>query len=261
MCHAAAYGASSARAQAKLTNPVILSSCHINSPDRAAVVRMWADVQAKINPHLDIVLVDSASPIPTAPLLFDKGFVPSLDAPALVLPGHTSIIRIDQDIGKRNNGGKDGGVQALMVGLEAVMLTGRYTHVAYVETDMFYARPIDGVTGRMARKEIGVTMPMDGTYQFLETGLAFYEIELLKKRNYTKSYDWNNPPADLHEVWTEKFFFDDLHLLFARGLRNDLNQINRQNIGRTFGLGIDYLTHCQDSLLYAIMMGINGINI
>lgn len=210
-----------------------------------ALVKFWIAVQARINPGIDIVLVDSCSPFPAQDFL----------APADGL----SIITIDHDIGKRVETGKDGGVEALCVGMDACIAKDKYTHIAYAETDMFFIRPVQSVTERMAKYGIKVTMPFDTMYQFLETGLSFYDIGELVRRNYTKSYDWNNPPEMFHEIWTEWFFGEAIHPLFCRGLRNDLDQINRQNIMQSFPYGIDYLTHCRDPGLYRIMMMMNGI--
>jgi len=215
-------------AQVCLSRPVILTTCYVADAERMQLVKFWLGVQTKVNPGVDIFLVDSCSPFPA------KDFLPEMDG--------LTVITLDH-------------------GMDAIITAGKYTHIAYVETDMFLVKPVHVVTERLAKYGMKVAMPFDTMYQFLETGLAFYEIQHLIDKSYTKSYDWNNPPEMFHEIWTEWFFGADIHTLLLRGLRNDMDQINRQNILQAFPYGLDYLTHCKDYALYKIMYMMNRIEV
>lgn len=232
--------------------PLIVGTCYVADEATREIVIAWSLLNRKLNPGIDILLVDSASP-------FDPNhFLPRK------APRHANIIvrRFPDNIGHLSKGGGDGWGRAFCHGLETAMMLG-YSHIAYIDADLLFARPVMPVLEKLQRCGVGVACPFDTTYQFVENGLVFADLWALIQAGFIEKYDWpNSPPPTSPEALPERRFEMILHdVLFTlplRGLRNDGGVLTRENIGQ-FPYPLDYLTHCADFGLYDRFLQMRGI--
>lgn len=228
--------------------PLIYGTCYVDTPEKRAAVILWANVARYLNPDIDILLIDSCSPF----------------NPAHFLPRNLdiSIKRLDENVGHLSRGGRDGAVRSICEGMQWA-IDNEYTHCVHWECDLLFARPVTPILKRMADSRVGVACGFDRNHQFCEFGISFYDVLYLIQNKFIEKYDWKNSPAadraeNLPERRMENILGDGLWILPMRGLRNDFNQITRDNI-RNLNYGLDYLTHVGDNELFNIFMEMNKI--
>lgn len=245
-----------------MSRTLILSTCYVSSPSMRDLVVLWSKLMANLNPSTDILLVDSASPINPAKFLYAQGF--RNDADYYV---QRRIWSFDDNLGHLSRGGKDGWGRAFCRGIEIAADAAKsfnyaaagvesYDYVAYMDADILCRRPVAPVIERMAAKNIKICCPMDFSYQFVENGICFMNLEWLIETKFCERYDWQNPvPTTLPEYRFEALAGDELWLLSWRGMRNDRSRLTPQNLNTAY----DYVTHCQDMKVYTRFLEINGL--
>lgn len=216
--------------------PLLFGTCYVADEPMRDLVITWSRLNRKLNPGLDILLVDSASP-------FDPRYFLPTKAP---LQANVIVRRFDDNIGHLSRGGRDGWGRAFCFGIEFAIQWG-YSHIAYIDADMLFARPVMPILQKMARVGVKIACPLDPTYGFVENGLVFAEVEYLRKIDFVGRYDWPKSPQPesfdkLPERRFEKIVEDDLFLLPIRGLRDDYGHFAETT---NFSFGLDYLTHAK----------------
>ena len=238
-----------------MIRPLIFGTCYVDTVEKRHVVTLWARLVTHLNPTVPVLLVDSASP-------FDPGrFLTEI--PEIAARTDFSIHRFDDNIGHLSKGGRDGWGRAFCHGLDAAR--GIATHVAYIDADMLLARPVMPILKKMARTGVKIACPLDLAYLFVENGIVFAEVDYLRESEFILKYDWRNSPVpesadSFPERRFEKIVEHDLFLLPLRGVRNDFDRVNVENV-MSWPYGLDFITHCKDARVYDRFLEVNGISL
>lgn len=246
---------------------LIAGTCYLDTPAKVDTMKLWWNcIRRNVDDRLDVLIVNSASPINPMHFMSDFGFVESrlpdeLDtAKVPPMPGvGRQIISIHENIGRLETTGRDGPQQAFAVCLNAAM-AGGYDYIAHIECDMIFTPLIKPIVDRMVRHHISALCPFAHDYSFVETGALFMDVAWLRAKDYFASYDWRSPPqGQFHEVWFENWADADLFITTHRGMRNDADRLTVNNMQVAFPWGLDFLSHCKDHELYRRMMEYHGI--
>lgn len=217
---------------------LIFGTIYAHDQKSSYLAKMNGNLIRRLNPGLDVMLVDSDSPI-------------------RVRWGERDI-NLSPNIGHLSGGGRDGFGRAFCAGLDYAV-DNEYDYVAQIDADILFAHPVRPVVERMCNAGVMVAAPMDFTYQFIENGLMFYYVPWLRSTGFTAAYDWeNSTQTEFPERKVERLCGDDLFILPYRGLRNDRGAVTPLNMRRAFPFGLDYITHAEFDL-YRAFLALNGL--
>lgn len=211
---------------------LIFGTSYVHGAAAAEVFRMWSIITRELNPGVDIVVVDSASPTP----IYTGGLQAS---------GSFECINLGDNIGHLSRAGMDGWGRAFMRGVNYGMQM-EYDFIAHIECDLLFARPVAEVIAKMAANGVRAAAPMAMPYQFIETALCFFSVPYLRQVDLITRYDWEHPPANglLPEQRIAAICEDALFALPLRGFRNDMG-VSANQLPRMFPTGIDWITHAE----------------
>jgi hypothetical protein len=210
-------------------------------PDQPArwVLEQWVRITRKLNPGVDVLIVDSASP---------------------AFPEKSPrVVRFDDNIGALVKGGRDGWGRAFCAGLQHA-IDGGYEWAVFAECDLLLARPVTPIIDRMVQCGVKAACPMANPYAMIETALTFMDVAYMQEIDFIRRYDWGTAPGTpLCEFRVEELLGDRFMALPLRGMRNDLGGLTPRNIRTMFSNGCDYLTHCSPAVFRA-MLDMNGLS-
>jgi hypothetical protein len=216
---------------------LIFGTSYVEGQHSRYLFGLWRDLTEKLNPAIDMLVVDTASP----------------DLPSL---GRANLIRFEDNIGHLSRTGRDGWGRAFCAGLQHGV-DNRYTHIVHIETDLLFARPVAEVLEKMRGAEVSMAASVASPYAFIDTGLMFMTFSAAKA--FLRKYRWEDRvQSDLPEVVIGQMFEDRLFTLPLWGMRNDLNVLTPRNMTQLFPGGIDWLTHCKDPAVYREFLRVNG---
>lgn len=195
---------------------LIFGTSYIKDAVDLWIIRQWAHLNRTLNPDADLLIVDSASPVP--------------------LPGGIPFLQLGDNIGHLSRGGRDGWGRAFCSGLRQAA---NYDWVVHIETDVLFARPVAAMIDRMWLRGVRVTAPWAAPYMFPETGLMFMDANWLDDVRLAEKYDWENGTT-LPELQIEQICGEELFIAPLRGARDDSRAID---IRTSFAGRPDYLTH------------------
>ncbi len=214
------------------------------------MVELWAKLLRHLNPDIDALVIDSASPT----------------NPTDILAKHDiECFRFDDNIGHLNGlHGRDGWGRAFCAGIE-IAIQRNYDALVYMDTDIILAEPVGPIVDKLRRHAIKVAMPLASPYMFAENGLAFYDVAYLAESRFVERYDWlsrtaeKQTPLTIPEVECERLLRDEFFLLPLRGWRDDRNQLTVNNIATAMPYGLDWLTHVKNFAVYERFLEMKGI--
>jgi hypothetical protein len=216
-----------------------------DTEENREMVKLWSKVVRGINRDCDVLVIDSCSP-------FD---------PRVFLAGEIEVVGFDTNVGHLCRGGQDGAGRTLCEGMLIAAERG-YTHCVHWETDLLFARPIRPIVEKMARAGVKVAALAQRYYQFLEWGISFYNVRHMIESRFVERYCWQTAPAvPIPEIRIEQLLQDDLFLLPYRGMRNDMNEANVENLGGLYPYGApDYITRATLPLCHEFLR-LNGLQV
>jgi SAM-dependent methyltransferase len=221
------------------SDTLIFATTYVDNRDRQHLTEMWLELTHRLNPDADLLIVDSASPMPVVGEEFKR------DAPPF------ELFDFGNNIGHLSRKGRDGWGRAFCKGLDLAVERG-YQWVAHVEGDSLLRVPVGPIF-----RELGnfgcATTPVQGTgvpgreiAQWVETGLMFFSTKYLRESKFTERYNW---PARTERPTPEKIIFHqlrgDVKMLPLKALRSDKQQITRDGV---VGMDLDWITHCHDDV-------------
>ena len=218
---------------------LVFGTSYVEGQERRYLIDLWRQLLTEVNPGIDLLVVDSASP----------------DLPD-VRPAH--LIQLGDNIGHMGKTGVDGWGRAFSAGLSYAEQKG-YDYAVHVETDLLFARPVAPIIEKMAAHQVRIAGPLAAPQQFLETALLFMDVAWVRESCLIERYDWaTSPLAPIPERRLEEMAGPELFCLPLRGCRNDHHSVTPQNIDQVFPYGIDWLTHCRDLAVYRAFLRLNG---
>lgn len=185
---------------------LIFATTYVDTPEKKRLLELWITTHAALNPECDLCLVDSASP------LFDVTTLPN------VLPTPVLYHEFPDNIGHLARGGRDGWGRAFCKGLD-IARAGPWTHVVHIEGDSLFSLDVMTIAREMVRDEhralsvdvAGTSKPESG---WAETGLMFFDVEFLRRFDFTALYDWQNRgPRPFPEQVVRRILGPNLHMV------------------------------------------------
>lgn len=234
---------------------LILGTCYIAAGNEGAqnykssVVKLWLDLAAKLNPGMDILLVDACSPVDLEQLLGE-------------VEADVTVHRFGENVGHLNTTGRDGWGRAFCFGVEYAIKHG-YDYLAYIDADIIFTKPIRPILTNMYLHNMVAAMPPAINYAFWENGMMFLSVPYLKMTDFVALYDWENRTHDMPipELACENLFGGSLFLLPIRAYRDTAGALSVNNIEHAFPYGMDALTHVRDFRVYQKFVAMKGIEL
>ncbi|MER9355549.1 methyltransferase domain-containing protein [Mesorhizobium sp. M0514] len=211
----------------KLPRVLVFGTTYVDTLGKQRLAAQWEALHRQVNgTTVDLLLVDSASPVPL--LAVEQG------AEKYAFP---------DNIGHLARGGKDGWGRAFCKGLE-MSIDGQYDYVVHIEGDSLFKRPVLPIIRQMMATGVkAASVPVEGTKRnetgWAETGLMFFSVDYLWQSKFIEKYDWWNRQA---KPYPEQAIFDilgaDLQMLQLKAERGDRGQITAGNVAE-----LDWVTH------------------
>lgn len=244
-----------------MINPKILiaGSAYIDNEGLRELCKLWTRVVSYLDPHTDVVIIDSCSPY--EPGAFLKWPVQADESNDGILGGQW-IYRFPDNIGHLSRGGEDGAGRTFCKSME-LAIVGQYDYVAVIETDLIFLRSVSEVVNRMHRNGIKAAALSNPQYNFPEFGATFFDVKWLKDFGLVEKYNWkHSQPWPIPEIRIMNLLEDYLMLFPLYGMRNDQNALTEHNMANMFPYGpIAWLTHCRDFSLYLRAITLNNIRL
>ncbi len=233
---------------------LIVSTCYIGVGAQGyglRLVELWCKVIRALNPDMAAIMIDSASPN---------------DPSAILKEYNVEHFNFGDNLGHLNTTGKDGWGRAFCKGVE-IAIARDYDYICYLDADIILSRPIAPIIEKMRTYGVLAACPMDITYNFIENGIMFLNVDYLRFSDFVARYDWpsrtvqNTNIDTIPEVAFEKLLEDVLFTLPLRGIRNDFDRVTANNLAFSFPYGFDYCTHAKDFNLYLRFLEMKGIKV
>jgi len=244
-----------------MNQTLITSSSFTKDDARAQLVRLWADVLNKLTPpDWPVILFDNDSPISAASVLADKGFV-ELKHDEPWAPHIKRAIVVNREPNKYLLNGSDHCTDAI---LSAVTLgaSAGMEYALYLESDMILARKPEWIVDRMQTYGMLCTSAWSKMHDFVETNIMGFHVKQCAAMGLVEAWRAHERRGgEWPEIWFEKFFGDNLHILPLRGDRDDRHELTRLNCLYAYPRGWDYLTHCDDLAVYRELLARNGVEV
>jgi hypothetical protein len=216
---------------------LIFGTSYVAGQHARYLFTLWRELVLKLNPDMDVLVVDSASP-----------HLPSTEG--------LEVIQLGDNIGHLKMTGRDGWGRAFTAGIQRA-IDGKYDWAVHIETDLLFAQPVQKTLDRMGYVGVEVSAPMAYPYWFMETGLMFMSVPFM--RGFAEAYDWEKSPAyPVPEERCEALFGDAFFQMPLRGCRNDTGQMTAKGMARGEYGRVDWLTHCADPAVYREFLKANG---
>jgi hypothetical protein len=224
---------------------LIYGGTFCDTEENREMVKLWSKVVRGINRDCDVLVIDSCSP-------FD---------PRVFLAGEVEVVGFETNVGHLCRGGQDGAGRTLTEGMLIAAERG-YDYCVHWETDLLFARPIRPIVEKMARTGVKVAALPQKYYQFLEWGISFYNVRHMIESRFVERYCWQTAPTwPIPEIRIEQLVQDDLFLLPYRGMRNDMNEANVENLAGLFPyMPPDYITRATLPLCHEFLR-LNGLQV
>jgi hypothetical protein len=227
---------------------------HIQRKAQLDLMLTWYNLSRKLNPGVDYLIIDHASPI--CPLLhLDDGWnvhhfadsdeIITQESPKLFARFKDALGHPNYD-GIREACGSDRGWTRLI----DIAIASKYDMFVYVEADLLCVRPIAELIAQMKKPAACANMVYHGV--FPEIGVFLAKPAHLARINFVKKYNWKGPtyPAGEYRAW--QILYESMQFLPLKGERNRFRTAANQ-IQEHFPDGLDYLTHAYMSTQRAFL--------
>ncbi|RUU23682.1 methyltransferase domain-containing protein [Mesorhizobium sp. M7A.T.Ca.TU.009.01.3.2] len=216
---------------------LVFGTIYVDTPEKQKLAGQWEALHRKVNGWaVDLLLVDSASPVPL--LEVEEG------AEKYAFP---------DNIGHLARGGRDGWGRAFCKGLE-MAIDGQYDYVVHIEGDSLFSKPVLPIIRKMMADGVkAASVPVEGTRRketgWAETGLMFFSVDYLWQTKFIERYDWwNRTKSPTPEQVIFDLIGEDLSLLPLKAERGDRGQITAATAPE-----LDWITHCAPEALDAFV--------
>ena len=225
--------------EAGLSRALIFGTAYVEGQHARYVYQLWAALVKKLNPGVDVLVVDSASPNR-----------PDIDG--------VEVLQLGDNIGHLSRTGRDGWGRAFCAGLEYAA-DHEYRLAVHIETDLLLAYPVDAMVQKMERSNIPAATVTACPHMFIETALMAFDLCRIDVRLLAGAYGWDrSPQRPFPEERIADILGNDLFCLPLRGCRNDLNQVTPRSLAKGVHGRMDWITHCADPAVYREFLRVNG---
>ena len=155
---------------------LIYGTSYIDSPDRAWLIDKWEKLGQRLNPGVDMLVVNT----PAVPNHF-----PSLHPSTKV---HTFPDNIGH-LRSNNDGQRDGWGRAMCWGAQYA-IDNDYTSIAFVECLLLFAEPVSVYINDMKAQGKVMAQPHSSPHNWMESALFFADVAWMRETNFPMRYNW-----------------------------------------------------------------------
>jgi hypothetical protein len=215
---------------------LIVGTCYVDTAAKAEVFRLWSRLVLALNPWIDVLVVDSASPVSY------RHLAPELE-----------YLVFADNVGHLARGGRDGWGRSFTQGVYAAIDRG-YDRLAFVECDILCARPvadgfaaIEGTPGKRCAAPRAMPWPSGMQGAHTDTGLSFWDVTWLSEAKLAERYGWETSVSEvdggmLPEQRIDALCGEAMLTLPWPGMRNDQG-LSVAELETLFPAGMDWITH------------------
>lgn len=223
---------------------LLFQSVHLQNDAEARLFDVACTLLRRLNPGMDLLLVDNASPIAPASIVRDAAILDlQHDDGSAVLREPVTICRFPDAIGHLSKGGqRDGPGRALCAGVRIAIDNG-YDRLFYQEQDALCGLPAEWFFARM-HKPVACQQRCK-RHKWLDWNVWPSMVRYLKDADFIGNYNWHarNPETfEEAERWNERFFGDQLQVIPVRGERWE-GDLTVEQFRETYSGGCDLITH------------------
>ena len=218
----------------------IYGGAYVATPERAWLVRHWAKLIRHLNPGHTIFILNTPGPVNLPPV------------------GDVYVHHFSDNIGhlaeKAGELPGDGWGRAMCAGVTHA-IEADYDSVAFVETDVLLARPVDELVAEMHAADKHFAQPDFPTRRFKESDIFVADVAWLRDTDFIGRYDWPSvrpcvegfpPPEERLAALTEASHYT----LSIHGVRANDHAVTEET-ART----LDWLTHADQRQYRAFLEG------
>lgn len=242
-------------------NPLAFLQCHLKDEWRCRLMKVCLLLIERVNPGVDFLMIDNASPIDPRPWLpgewFDcgvclppgteRGFgtVPPIRPADRVLMRFPDAIGHFHDDENRQPPPQDGPGRGIMVGLRMAHLYG-YKQVVHHGSDNLCAVPYRRMFDMMFRETACFPKTQDGYYEW--DIFLIKDLPWLIESRFIERYDWPSQKPDWQGAPVGELVYENLlqghfNVLPMRGCRGGMAGVDTHNLEEKYGSGLDWITH------------------
>ena len=209
---------------------LLFGTSYVDTEDRRWLVDKWIRTTHRLNANCDILIVDSASPLPIDDL------------------GLCSILQLGDNIGHLGSTGKDGWGRAFTAGLQRAA-DGLYDYVGLVDTDILFAFPATPIVAFMAENSINYATVRGDPYPWMEGGIVFMNVKWMRDTAFIAKYGWERMTStEFPEYRLMDIAGNELYDLCLEGRRNDDGAITPENAHT-----VEWITHANRGVYEAFL--------
>ncbi len=228
---------------------LIATQTHLRTEDEGKLLRIWE--QMRLNERANLLVIDSAGPRNVMDYLKDRSLSTSgWDIQRLPNDDYIPFMRHWLTVARFHDAlghpfhdavlERSGSDRSFIKMLEIAIASG-YDKFAYIEMDLLFALPVQSIFDHMTKP--CACGPLVSHGKFPETGLLFFDVEYIWKKDLIGKYNWRGSviPEGEKRLWN--ILGDDLELLPLRGHR-DGGSTKPGELAELWPDGIDFITHC-----------------
>lgn len=234
-------------------------SVHLTSEWRGRLLRTCVTLIDRLNPGLDYLLIDNASPIDPVAWLpgawDDFGVCLGDHSHPHLKPLGRTIMRFPDAIGHFHHNKlddtppRDGPGRSNMTSLKIAYQSG-YQRSVYQETDCLFVRPYEEGFGQLTLKVGCQDKPPQG---YLDWNIRYHaDLPWLRDFQFVEKYDWPNRVGDFRgepvgEIIYADILGEHLQVLPMRGCRAGMAGVTADNLRERFPDGMEWITHADEA--------------
>lgn len=219
---------------------LIFGTVYADTAHKVDLAQKWCSLHSAINPDCHLMLVDSGSQCQE-----------NWD----MIRGRVEVFQFGDNVGHLARGGRDGWGRAFCKGLE-IAIERRYDYVVHIEGDSLCRIDVERYCEKMNRDWMqAASVPVIGTrrfeYQWIETGLMFFDVRYVRDSRIVERYDWQNgsvkkyPRTPEWHLW--QLTNDTMHMMrFHRNMRDDCNVLQEATV-----VHYDWISHARPEIFNA----------
>lgn len=211
---------------------LIFGTVYCDTEEKRHLAGQWGQLHGALNPGCDLLLVDSASPVPV------RGI---------------PLLQLGDNIGHLGRKGRDGWGRAFCAGLQYAIDHG-YDFVVHIEGDSLFRQPVAKFCEFMREQEIpafvcGVNGTKFKEFAWVETGIMFFSVPYIRESNFIERYNWpdgeskkypNTPEAVIYRMLNAD---DALNTAPINVMRDDKNILTVENVEE-----YDWISHAAPNI-------------
>lgn len=237
----------------------IFGTIYVDEPYKAELVQMWIELNQKLNPEYDLLIIDSQSD-----RLWSSMIPGAKDVPVHVIKEGDPLPSLQPGVnwidfptpgGHQNFNGVDGWGRAFSRGIEYAIQHG-YEYAVNIECDLLFRNPVTPILDQMDAHKLNVVstnvkynkfFPQD----WMENTIVFMRTDYLKRIDFIKKYNWNGDWSHDKKLYVPEnrcqwIFGDDLFYKPWHGVRGDGGVEHIKLLSDVENM--DYLMHAQYAL-------------